>query len=397
MVSCPPRQPPTRTPVTTDYKRYPVLYVDDEAPNLVTFRYSFEDRFTIFTASSGSEAIEILHEHNIAILLADQRMPGMTGVELCARSLVIRPDTIRIIITAYSDSHDAIAAINQGRVSQYVHKPWNNEELVDMLEGCIDLVHVQRSIHEIEQRVFRSAHLATDARERVAHEMKNPLTPLLLHVGLAQEEISDALDMLADIDDPRAQGARERLLEAHVRYTNARDAFDLVDAIQKRYLSADSASVPRESTSCDAARVVDAVVRVMRASVGGDTDMRVELNGMPIVNVPASVLSQIVLNLVTNAAEAVHTGDRTQRLVTVGLDREGAMVVLRLADTGCGIPAKDMRHIFEPRFSTKADGTGLGLAIVRDLVEHAGGTIRVQSAPEAGTTFEVRLPATPSA
>ena len=115
-----------------DYTAYPVLFVDDEQQNLVAFSYAFEERFTVFTASSGLEAIRILREHDIAVLLADQRMPGMTGVEVCTKAQEIRPNTVRILVTAYADLHVAIDAINQSQVLRYLTKPWNNEELAEI-------------------------------------------------------------------------------------------------------------------------------------------------------------------------------------------------------------------------------------------------------------------------
>src|SRR5689334_24482036 len=102
-----------------EHKLYPVLFVDDEPQNLVVFRYAMEDHFTVLTAQSGAEALQLLQRHQIAVLLADQRMPAMSGVELCARARELQPDAVRIIITAYADIHAAIDAINQGQVSRY--------------------------------------------------------------------------------------------------------------------------------------------------------------------------------------------------------------------------------------------------------------------------------------
>ena len=98
-----------------DYKQYPVLFVDDEPQNLVVFRYAMEDNFSVLTASSGADALRVLEQREIGVLLADQRMPGMSGSELCARAREIQPDAVRIIITAYADIHAAINAINQGQ------------------------------------------------------------------------------------------------------------------------------------------------------------------------------------------------------------------------------------------------------------------------------------------
>lgn len=383
--------------MTVDYKRYPILYVDDEVPNLVTFRYSLEDRFTILTAATGAEAIDLLRSQEIAILFADQRMPEMNGVELCAHALAIRPDTIRVIITAYADAHDAIAAINQGRVSQYLNKPWKNEELVEIIESCIDLVHVQRNLRDIEQRLFRGAHAAADARHRLAHEVGNPLGAVAYHVEEAHKEIDAALEALAGLEGAPVHSARVHLAQARANFGVAREAFKLAEGVRVRHLEGEHRPVHPEAPVCDAASVVDSVVRVMRDSVGHGTDIRVVLNSMPVVNVPRSVLGQIVLNLVTNAAQAVEAGGTRPRQVTVGIDLDGATAVLRFDDTGPGIAAADLERIFEPRFTTRPDGAGLGLSIVRELVERAGGSIQVQSAPNSGTTFEVRLPSAPLA
>src|SRR5438477_12867701 len=107
---------------------YPVLYVDDEPQNLATFRYVLEDRFTVLTAGDGREAVELLEREDVAVLVCDQRMPYMTGVEVCRRASEIKPDVVRIIMTAYADLQAAVDAINQGQVLRYLSKPWRNDE-----------------------------------------------------------------------------------------------------------------------------------------------------------------------------------------------------------------------------------------------------------------------------
>src|SRR5688572_7546072 len=116
--------------MAVEYKLYPILFVDDEPQNLVVFRYAMEEHFTVLTAPSGPAALQILQQQQVAVLLADQRMPEMTGVELCAAAREMQPEAVRIIITAYADIHAAIDAINKGAVSRYLVKPWRNEELM---------------------------------------------------------------------------------------------------------------------------------------------------------------------------------------------------------------------------------------------------------------------------
>jgi CheY-like chemotaxis protein len=77
--------------MAVDYRIYPILYVDDEPSNLVALRYALEDQFTIVTAQSGEEALRLLAAQDIAVLIADQRMPGMTGAEVCARAMQLKP------------------------------------------------------------------------------------------------------------------------------------------------------------------------------------------------------------------------------------------------------------------------------------------------------------------
>src|SRR5687768_7367869 len=133
--------------MTVDYRSYPILYVDDEASNLVALRYALEDQFTIITSQQPEEALRLLASEEIAVLIADQRMPGMTGAEVCARARQIRPDTVRIILTAYADMHAAVDAINRGQVTRYLTKPFRNEELIEVVRTAIDLVHLQRTVH----------------------------------------------------------------------------------------------------------------------------------------------------------------------------------------------------------------------------------------------------------
>jgi DNA-binding NtrC family response regulator len=108
--------------------------VDDEGPNLELFRIQFMGRFPVFTAKGGTEALAVLEREDVAVLLSDERMPGMSGVELLARTLERWPDVVRIIVSAYSDAPRLLAAMNRGHAHEYIVKPWDKEEL----SGCIE-------------------------------------------------------------------------------------------------------------------------------------------------------------------------------------------------------------------------------------------------------------------
>lgn len=116
-------------------EKHTILYVDDDADNLLAFRSVFRRFFKVYTATGGDEAIAILKEKPIHLLLSDQRMPKMTGVELCGNVMQTHPETVRIIVTGYSEMQPIVDAMNDGKVARYIMKPWNVEELKGILNS----------------------------------------------------------------------------------------------------------------------------------------------------------------------------------------------------------------------------------------------------------------------
>ncbi|HEY5936816.1 MAG TPA: sigma-54 dependent transcriptional regulator [Kofleriaceae bacterium] len=130
--------------MTLDVKRYPILLVDDEQDNLDAFRFNFRKTFDILTAGGGAEALQILAEREVAVVVTDQRMPKMTGVELLREVRVRQPDAVGIILTAFTDVDVLIEAINLGQVYRYITKPWDAKEVRGVLQYSIERFHLQR-------------------------------------------------------------------------------------------------------------------------------------------------------------------------------------------------------------------------------------------------------------
>jgi response regulator RpfG family c-di-GMP phosphodiesterase len=110
-------------------KKITILYVDDEENNLFSFKAAFRLKYQIYTAISGDEAFKILNEKPVHIIITDQRMPGMTGVELLEKVIPLFPDPIRLLLTGYADMGAVVDAVNKGKIFHYLSKPWNEEEL----------------------------------------------------------------------------------------------------------------------------------------------------------------------------------------------------------------------------------------------------------------------------
>jgi len=107
----------------------PILYVDDEEDNLTVFNSAFRRDYEVHLALSGQEGLEIMKKHPIQMIITDQRMPEMTGIQFLEKIIPDYPDCIRMILTGFSDIEAIIQAINTGRVYRYITKPWSKEEL----------------------------------------------------------------------------------------------------------------------------------------------------------------------------------------------------------------------------------------------------------------------------
>src|SRR5262245_57722381 len=138
-----------------DKTKPPILIVDDEPEILFSLRGLLRLQFEVQTATSGEEALRILRERPVHVIMTDQRMPEMTGVELLRRAQGTCPEAIRMIFTGYSDIKAVIDAINKGQIFRYITKPWDPDELIAVLRNACD---------EYE-RIAERRQLVVDARD----------------------------------------------------------------------------------------------------------------------------------------------------------------------------------------------------------------------------------------
>lgn len=131
-----------------------ILYVDDEVGNLNAFKAAFRRDFNIYLAESAAEGRKILDQHEIEIVLTDQRMPEMTGVKFLESIIPLFPDTIRILITGYSDIDAVIDAINKGQIYRYVSKPWNNEDLKMVIKSSYEVYSLRKENKELTEKLL---------------------------------------------------------------------------------------------------------------------------------------------------------------------------------------------------------------------------------------------------
>ena len=160
--------------------KHPILLVDDEPEILFSLRGLLRKEFELHTANSGAEALEVLHAHPAHVIMTDQRMPEMTGVEFLRRARGESPDAIRIVFTGYADIKAVIDGVNQGQIYRYLTKPWDPDELSQALhEACA-----------YYDRVAERRRLLLDLREHLTRGQ--PDYDLLARLDRALSEMADS-------------------------------------------------------------------------------------------------------------------------------------------------------------------------------------------------------------
>jgi signal transduction histidine kinase len=374
------------------YRSYPILYVDDEPQNLMTLRYVLGDEFTLLTANNGAEAVQIMERENVAILMCDQRMPGMTGVEVCRRVREMRPDVVRIIVTAYADLQAAVDAINEGQVARYVTKPWRNQELIELLRASIDLVRMQETMREMQARILKQGEprvIEAISRE-IARDLREPVASLTLNTEQVDDLLAAGLQSWSDTDR-----ARELVGAANEAHRESRAPIARLQNIAQRLERGQRVLPPQTAVApCDVARVVLATSRILGPVVEPGARVKVLLEDSPLARIEPAELGQVLTHLVMNAAQAIEAGKGEDRSIVVRVERIEGRAAISVIDRGPGMDDDSKARAFDAYFTTRPDSPGLGLSIVTHILKRVGGSVSLESAPGQGTTVTVLLPGT---
>lgn len=176
-----------------------ILCVDDEIYNLDALERLFRKDFKVLKASSGDEGLVLLKDHDVSLIISDQRMPGMQGTEFLKKSMSLSPDAIRILLTGYTDIESVIDAINAGEVYKYVTKPWDSVDFKNTVKKGIEKFDLRR---ELEQKnrdldvAYRELRTLDQAKTQfmvlINHELKTPLTSIISFLDLLKETALDS-------------------------------------------------------------------------------------------------------------------------------------------------------------------------------------------------------------
>ncbi|MHB8482090.1 MAG: ATP-binding response regulator [Nitrospiria bacterium] len=371
-----------------DYKKYPLLFVDDEDLAVSSLKNYFEKEFTIYTATKGDQALDLIDRHpEIVLILTDQRMPGMTGVQLLKQVMDKRPDIIRMLMTAFTDLKTLIDAVNLGQVYQYVEKPYEPSQLKQYLKSGIERYFLIKETERLySEKVATMQKMARMNRLEaigilaagMAHEINNPLVAIQTFLEMAPGKRTE--------DDP------DFWEEFH--QVASKDVARIRKIISKLLTYAKAREDPQLSlVKTDLNQLIKENVSLLeKEAEKKNLSIKEKLEpDLPPISLDIEKMKQVMINLILNAIHATSEGCIT--IETAILNEN--FVRISVSDTGCGISEENMQKLFNPFFTTKEGGTGLGLTTCHDIIDHHRGTIDVKSGLSTGTTFMIHLPVDP--
>ncbi len=230
----------------------------------------------------------------------------------------------------------------------------------------------------------------------VAHEINNPLTFLQINLSSVAAELTGLFQRLVVLEERAGMADRRSHGELEDLEKRMEEALYGARRIQEIVSDLKTFTHPNDESSAavDLRRVLELALNLARHELKYRATVETDLGAGALVCGQEGRLCQVFLNLLINAAQAIEVGDVTANLIQVTLEEDGEQAVVRITDTGVGVPPEHLDQLYDPFFTTKAPGvgSGMGLSICRHIVEDSGGEIHIDSAPSRGTSVTVRLP-----
>src|ERR1019366_1800612 len=345
----PPPKPNFPMPNQYDYKKFAILYVDDEEKSLKHFTQAFGDDFRIFTANHAQAGLKLLEEHadEIGLLMTDQRMPGEQGVWLLERARNLRPQMLRILVTAFTDMDAAIAAINSGAIYKFITKPWDPPQLELTLKQGLEFFMVQAErdqlLHEkmsvlrnmmIADRIVSLGLLAAG----LSHHIRNSMVAVKTFLELAPMKMAEEKGDDKSLRDPdfwreyhqNVQGQIEKIngLLGDLRAASENKASHLfADEIQLR---------PALAQCLDRLREPLAARRI-------EVDNQIP-DALPRLRVDKPKFARLFELLLKDELAMLPAGSR----ITFSAELQAEEIAIFLTDNGPALPQDALRVVLDP-------------------------------------------------
>ena len=392
-------------------KKYSILVVDDERDVLEALYDTFVEKYNVFMANSAQEALEILKNNHVDLIMSDQRMPDTTGVELLAEVEEKYPHLGKIPLTGYSDLPAVVDAINKGSVDKYLSKPWNDTEITHVVLEVMN-TRLKRAMDErkmLESQLVQSAKMASlgELVAGIAHELNNPLGFIYANLGNLKKFYAKILGLLEtyeglELSEEDRAGIKQKQEEINYEYLKTRieQMIDrsAVGADRMKKIIMDLKSFSRldsaEFAESDINEAIEITLGIMTNEYKNRVEITRKFGDLPLVECYIAKLNQVFMNLIVNACHAIE--GEGEIIIETAIEND--MVRIEVSDNGKGIPEDVADKIFDPFFTTKpvGVGTGLGLSVSHGIIKQHKGEISVKSKVGEGSTFTIIFPMLPA-
>jgi signal transduction histidine kinase len=371
-----------------------ILIVDDERPNLTVLRNFLEAGYEVQEAQSGAAALEIAKRTDLDIVITDQRMPEMTGVELLEQIRDLKPDVAGIVLTGFTDPPALISAINRARVFRFLKKPWQPDDILEAVRQASEHVYQTRAIRRLVGLLAKR----TDELDASLIQIKRTQTQML-HLErlgtmgkLAAGVVHDLRNLMVSL------GYVESVLQQRSVAPDVMESVqvgmqgvgNLIHTLEAMHQFARGGTLHIQKSILQPALVVNDALAIARMDMGFRAH-KVAVNieqGLPEVLGDRQKLTQVLVNLVRNAVQA----SAQWRQIGVEATRRNGHVVFAVEDEGPGVPPELKQNLFKPFVSSKGEGgMGMGLYMAKLIIDSHQGEIAVLDRPTGGARFEVRL------
>jgi len=382
-----------------DYKKFAVLYVDDEERSLVSFTRAFSDTFRILTANSAQAGMKLFEQHadEIGILMTDQRMPGEKGVWLLERARQLRPRVLRILVTAFADMDAAISAVNEGAIYKYLNKPWDPAQLDLTLRQGLEFFMVQAERDQLlleKMSVLRNMMIADRIvslgllAAGLSHHIRNSMVAVKTFLELAPIK-------MAEERDSSNNGLRDPDFWREYHH-NVQGQIEKVNALLADLRTASEGSSSGEPFA-DEIQVKAALALRVEAMNDAFSGRRITVENqvpdtLPPLRVDKPKFDRLIDLLLKDELAMLPAGSR----ITLTAETRGADMLIRLTDNGPALPPAALQVVCDPFTVTSGVPSeyGINLMACFFIAHHHGGKVEAQSHP-GGNTFTVRLPLKP--
>jgi two-component system probable response regulator PhcQ len=385
-----------------DYRKFAILYVDDEEKSLKAFSRAFGDDFRILTAVNAQEGLRLLQEHQneIAILMTDQRMPGEKGTWLLERAKEITPTTLRFLVTAYAEFSDAIAAINDGGIFHYVNKPWDPAHLEGQLRRAMEFFLTQRENEQLAQEKLEALRNLMIADRLVSLGMLT--AGLSHHIRNALVTVKTFLDLAPSMmQEEKAVPTKIQHQEFWTDYhKNVLGQIDKINNLLKDLWAASEKPATQTTEKVNLHKLVNETVTGLGTAVAAQKIVIENLipENLPVVTAERAKFHRLFELLLKEELASLPPGSKitfTAETINHSVQPE---IRLLISDNGPGLSADKLQCLFDP-FMVRADAPseyGIHLMGCFFIVHHHGGRIEASSEEGKGTTFTLHLPISPA-